>query len=54
MENVNRILTTDELVKLVQSNNFVGWVYRIDYDTAWIMTNDLWKVGVLTRPPFPL
>jgi Helicase HerA, central domain len=50
MENIDRILRSDELVKLVQGNNFVGWIYRIDYDTAWLMTNDLWKVGVLGIP----
>src|SRR5215208_1018541 len=50
MQNIDRILRSDELVKLVQGNNFVGWIYRIDYDTAWLMTNDLWKVGVLGIP----
>jgi hypothetical protein len=30
MQNINKVMTSEELVKLVQSNNFVGWVYRID------------------------
>jgi hypothetical protein len=50
MQNINKVMTSDELVKLVQSNNFVGWVYKIDYDSAWIMTNDLWKISVLGIP----
>lgn len=50
MQNINKVMTSDDLVKLVQSNNFVGWIYRIDYDTAWLMTNDLWKVEVLGIP----
>jgi hypothetical protein len=47
MQNVNRVLSTDELV---QADNFVGWVYSINYDAAWVMTNDLWKVEALGTP----
>ena len=41
--NINEILRGDALPGLVQTANFVGWIYSIDYDTALIMTNDLWK-----------
>ncbi len=51
MQNIgNKILQKDELVKLVQEDNFVGYIYRIDYDTAQVMTNDLWKEKVLGIP----
>jgi hypothetical protein len=43
MPNINTALQNDPLVKLVFEEIFVGWVYSIDYDTAFIMTNDLWK-----------
>jgi Helicase HerA, central domain len=45
MENIDQVLQGDPLVKLVQPENFVGWVYGIDYDTAFVMTNDLWKIN---------
>jgi hypothetical protein len=48
--NVGRILESDPHVRLVQKGNFVGWVYRIDYDRALVMTNDLWKAQVLGIP----
>jgi hypothetical protein len=28
----------------------MGWIYSIDYDTALVMTNDLWKANVLGVP----
>lgn len=40
----------DPLVKLVQEDNFVGWIYKIDYGTAHVMTNDLWKAKALGVP----
>lgn len=36
----------DPLVQLAQKENFMGWVYGIDYENALIMTNDLWKARV--------
>lgn len=36
----------DELQELIQKENFVGWVYSIDYEKALIITNDLWKTHV--------
>lgn len=50
MQNVNQILGTSPLVKLLQTDNFVGWVYAIDYEFAYVMTNDLWKYRVLGIP----
>lgn len=50
MQNVNQILETSPLVKLLQTDNFVGWVYAIDYEFAYVMTNDLWKYRVLGIP----
>lgn len=46
MSIIEKLSTTDKLVKLVQAKHFVGWVYNIDYDKALIMTNDLWKENV--------
>ena len=36
----------DPLLKLVQPDNFIGWVYSIDYDSALVVTNDAWKAKV--------
>jgi hypothetical protein len=35
---------------LVQEENFVGWVFQIDYARAAVMTNDLWKARALGVP----
>lgn len=40
----------DELQKLIQKDNFVGWVYSIDYEKALVITNDLWKSNVKGIP----
>ncbi len=50
MQNVQQLLQSDPLVKLIQKDNFVGWIYSIDYDTALVMTNDLWKARALGIP----
>ncbi|MDP9316783.1 MAG: DUF87 domain-containing protein [Chloroflexota bacterium] len=50
MQNISRILQQDPLVKLVQPENFVGWIYSIDYEHALVMTNDLWKANTLGVP----
>ncbi len=50
MKIFDNLIRGDPLVKLIQQDNFVGWVYSIDYDTALIMTNDLWKVKALGIP----
>lgn len=43
MQNINEVLKQQKLLQLIQVENFVGWVYYIDYDKAHVMTNDLWK-----------
>ena len=50
LRNINQILRLDNLAQLIQSENFVGWTYSIDYDTALVMTNDLWKAKALGIP----
>ncbi len=50
MQNINQILRADILPKLIQTNNFVGWTYAIDYEYAFVMTNDLWKYKALGIP----
>jgi hypothetical protein len=50
MINANPLLQSDTLVRLVQRANFVGWVFGIDYSTAKIMVNDLWKANALGVP----
>lgn len=43
MHNIDQLIKQQKLLKLIQVENFVGWVYYIDYDKAHVMTNDLWK-----------
>lgn len=50
MLNANPILMHDPLAKLIQSENFIGWTYSIDYEYALVMTNDLWKAQALGVP----
>jgi hypothetical protein len=50
MEDNKLVLNTDFLPKLIQKDNFVGWTYSIDYENAYVMTNDLWKFKALGIP----
>ena len=50
MQNINQLLQKSPLVQMVQKDNFVGWVYSIDYDSALVMTNDMWKADALGVP----
>jgi hypothetical protein len=50
MQNINQILKQDALVKLIQPEYFVGWTFSIDYELAYVMTNDLWKAKSLGVP----
>lgn len=50
LTNYNKMLESDALVKLIQKDSFVGWVYSMDYDTANVMTSDPWKTEVLGVP----
>ena len=47
MQNVDEILKMSDLARLIQKDNFIGWTYAIDYDSARVMTNDLWKAKAL-------
>jgi len=50
MQNINSILENTDFAQLLQPDNFVGWVYSIDYENALVMTNDLWKYRALGIP----
>jgi hypothetical protein len=50
MQNINQVLRADFLPKLIQIENFVGWTYAVDYEYAFVMTNDLWKFKALGIP----
>lgn len=43
MQNINDLLEQDPLAQLIQEDQFIGWTYRTDYDSAVVLTNDLWK-----------
>ena len=47
---LNQIQQSHPLAKLAQKDNFVGWVYSIDYQNALIVTNDEWKYKVKGIP----
>ena len=40
---INEITKEDSLVKLIQNGNEVGKIYSIDYESALVLTNDIWK-----------
>ena len=40
---MNALMEQHPLAQIIQTENFVGWTYSIDYDKALVMTNDLWK-----------
>jgi len=42
----DRIAGRDRLPQMIQTDNFIGWVYHIDYENAYVMTNDIWKARV--------
>lgn len=50
VQNINPLLKLNPLVKLLQPEYFVGWVYSIDYEFAYIITNDLWKYRAMGIP----
>lgn len=43
---INNLIDQDPLLKLVQPDNFIGWIYSMDYDSALVVTNDAWKAKV--------
>lgn len=46
----SELVQKNQLVQLVQEDNFVGWCFRMTYDRANIMVNDLWKAEALGVP----
>ncbi len=46
MSIADRIAGKDHLPSMIQPDNFIGWAYRIDYEHAYVMTNDIWKSKV--------
>src|SRR5262249_9932923 len=50
MSTLDRILATDPLARLVQTENFIGYVYSLSYEDALIITNDAWKSRVSGVP----
>ncbi|MGZ3747745.1 MAG: ATP-binding protein [Pseudobdellovibrionaceae bacterium] len=50
MKHLETILQSDPLISMVQKDNFVGWIYSINYQSALVMTNDLWKYRSLGVP----
>ena len=50
LNNINALLKDDFLAQILQKDNFMGWVYSIDYDYALVVTNDLWKAKVQGVP----
>lgn len=42
----DEITKTDSLVSLIQTKNYVGRIYSINYEDALVLTNDKWKKDV--------
>jgi len=43
MSNIPQTSPADPLAQLIQKNQFVGWLCRVDYATALVLTRDDWK-----------
>ncbi len=46
MLNILNKVSSDKLVSLIQTENYVGRIYSIDYENALVLTNDAWKQKV--------
>jgi hypothetical protein len=46
MSNITSSLITDQLLSLIQKDNYIGRIYSIDYENALVLTNDKWKKQV--------
>ena len=46
MNVLRETLAAEPLATLARTGDFVGWVFSIDYESALVMTNDLWKDDV--------
>ena len=40
MNIIHKLDVKNELLDLIQKENFVGWIYSIDYERALIVSND--------------
>lgn len=50
MSVISNIEIKNDLLDLIQYENFVGWIYSIDYERALIISNDEWKHNVKGIP----
>lgn len=50
MNIIENVVSDNKLCKLIQEQNFVGWIYSINYEKALLMTNDAWKEKVRGIP----
>ena len=50
MNIIHKLDVKNELLDLIQKENFVGWIYSIDYERALIVSNDEWKYNVKGIP----
>ena len=50
MNIIENVVSDNKLCKLIQEQNFVGWIYSINYEKALLMTNDAWKEKVKGIP----
>ncbi|MBP5372494.1 MAG: DUF87 domain-containing protein [Bacteroidales bacterium] len=46
MPNIINKVTNDSLLSLIQTENYIGRIYSIDYENALVLTNDAWKQKV--------
>ena len=50
MSVITKIDIKSDLVDLIQDENFVGWIYSINYEKALVISNDEWKHKVRGIP----
>lgn len=50
MSIIDKLDIDNKLLQLIQEDNFIGWVYSINYEKALIVTNDEWKQKVKGIP----
>lgn len=43
---ITGLIDNEPLLQLIQIDNFIGWIYSIDYENALVVTNDAWKSKV--------
>lgn len=50
MSVLHKLDIKSDLLDLIQKDNFVGWIYSIDYERALVISNDEWKYNVKGIP----